>query len=125
MLLSQGTKEDLLISICLVCFGTVVLGFFDVHICIYRSIYTHDRSIYTHDSEWTWIQFYILLKNSFLHQRILPAKYFCSFPIKTFNVLLSNIFTVLSWNKTHLTLCLLLAAAVRLCRKSDRSHLFK
>lgn len=36
-----------------------------------------------------------------------------------------NIFTVFSLNNTLWTLCLLMAAAVRLCRRSDRSHLFK
>lgn len=121
MLLSQATKEDSLISTCLVCFGTVLFVVFFL-MCAYAYTYVQ---VYTYMWQWAWIwiEFYILLKNSFCHQRVLPAKYFCPFPVKTLNVALSNIVTVFSLNNTLLTLCLLTVAAVRLYRKSDRSLL--
>lgn len=60
----------------------------------------------------------------FFFLRVLPGKYFCPFSIKTFDVSLSNNFTVFGLSNTLLTLCLLIAV-VWLCRKSDGSHLCK
>lgn len=76
MLSAQATKEYLLITICLVCFGTMVLGFFlyvNTHIDMYRSIYIHMTVSLDVD---TVVHF-----NFFI--RVLSAKKFCPFPVKT------------------------------------------
>lgn len=116
----------------IVCFETEVIGFSFhrptyryIHIGLYIDLYIHDSSMYTHGKELGFghsFTFYRCL-GGFCYC-VLPAKYFCPFPIRTFIVSLCNLFTVLSLDNTLLTLCLLIAI-VWLHKKSDGSHLFK